>query len=334
MVYVPGRVPGGEFARMLTHRNRRQVDRMKRPSSTKNDPPIAFDRIRWKGHGNYRVLSHYFSVRWNVGGIDDILDRILGPFAVPEDPEEYPNPATDGTPPQYSIIRRQSEGVSYRLLHGDTEMYQSQELPSVLGQLLIYINQMTIRRSADYLLIHAGAVRTPLGDGVLMPAASGSGKTTMVTGLIRAGFDYLSDEGGAIDPVTRMLYPFRKALWMKPGHKELFPELCPNGGGSDWLSGLWPVTPESIRPGSVAGPCPIRFIIGLTYRPGARTEVRPVTTAEGAVLIAGNAFNLGVYRSRAVWLAADVASGARSYRLVSGDLDGGLGAIMELTGQH
>jgi len=293
---------------------------------------MALDRIRWKGQGTYRVLSYYFSVRWNVDGIEDMLDRILGPFAVAEDPEEHLYPSAPGLPPQYFIIRRRSEATPYRLLYGEGEMHRSADLTSVLGQLLIHINQLAIRRSGDYLLIHAGAVRTPSGDGVLMPAQSGSGKTTMVTGLIRAGFDYLSDEGGAIDPVTRMLYPFQKALWLKKGHASLFPELCPNGDGSAWLSGLWPVSPEHIRPDSVGSPCPIRFVIGLTYRSGAPTEVTPVTTAEGAMLILGNAFNLAIYRSRALQLAADVARQARSYRLVSGDLQGGLRAIMNLTG--
>jgi hypothetical protein len=295
---------------------------------------MELDRIRWKGQGTYRVLSYYFSVRWNVDGIEQILDRILGPFAVAEDPEEHLYPSAPGLPPQYSIVRRRSEPMPYRLLYGEGEMSRHYDVSSALGSLLVHINQLAIRRSSDYLLIHAGAVRTPTGDGVLMPAQSGSGKTTLVTALIRAGFDYLSDEGGAIDPVTRMLYPYRKALWLKSGHASLFPDLCPNGDGSAWLSGLWPVPTEDIRPGSVGRPCPIRFIIGLTYRPGAPTEVTPVTTAEGAMLILGNAFNLPVYRSRALPLAADVAKRARSYRLVSGDLDGGLQAIMELTGSR
>jgi hypothetical protein len=297
---------------------------------------MKLDRIRWKGEGTYRMLSYYFAVRWNVSGMEEFVDRVLRPFAVPADPDETPSLATPGMPPQYSIVRRWSERSPYRLLYGGVgkegeEMRRGNGLGDVLAHLIWQLNSQVIRRSGDFLLIHAGSVCSPDGDGVLLPAQPGSGKTTLATGLVQAGFSYLSDEAGAIDPVTRMLHPYQKALTLKRGHALVFPDLCPNGDGSSWLNDIWPVAPENIRPDSVGGPCRVRFIIAPTYRAGAETELTPVTRAEGAMLLLSNGFNVPVYGSRALLLAADVAREAHSYRLVTGDLQSAIAAITKLT---
>jgi hypothetical protein len=297
---------------------------------------MKLDRIRWKGEATYRALSYYFSVRWNVEGIEAFLDRAFGSFAVAVDPDESPWFFTPNVPPQYSIIRRSSERNPYRLLYGgvEGELTRGNNLESVLGQLLTHVNGLAVRRSGDYLLIHAGAVSTPAGQGVLLPAVSGSGKTTLTAALVRSGFRYLSDEAGAIDPVTRMLHPYHKALTLKEGHASVFPELCPNGDGKSWLVGQWPVPTDEIRAGSAGSPCRIRFIIAPTYQSGAATDVTPVTPAEGAMLLLTNTLNLPVYRGRALLIATDVARQARSYRLVTGNVEDALEAITQLTSRR
>ena len=53
---------------------------------------------------------------------------------------------------------------------------------------------LKLMRPAGYFSLHAAAVVSPGGAGMLMVGPSGSGKTTLAVGLIRAGWRYLSDD--------------------------------------------------------------------------------------------------------------------------------------------
>lgn len=298
-------------------------------------PPVVLDRIRWKGEESFRMLSYYFSVRWNVEKAGDRVLYALGDFVVPPDPEEQPEIFAPGLPPRYTIVRRRSGDNRYYLMYGDGIMIGADVLGPLLARLFWHINTQTLRQSSDFLLIHAGSVSTPAGDGVLLPARSGGGKTTLVTALVRSGFTYLSDEGGAVDPVSRMLYPYPRALTLKLGHADVFPELCGRVNGSEWYEGSRWIHPAEIRPGAVGStPCPIRFIVAPEYRPGATTELTRITPAEGAMVLLTHSINLRRYRSRALPLAAEVARRARCYRMVSGNLDDAVRAITELTARR
>ena len=124
-----------------------------------------------------------------------------------------------------------------------------------------------MRTCTDLLLVHAGAVVTPSGSGVLLPAASGSGKTSLVAGLVRAGWGYLSDEVGAIDPVTRRLCPYPKVLSIKPGMFEGFVDLIDPDQGWPISSREWLIAPEVLRADPVADRSDVGLIVFLEHAP-------------------------------------------------------------------
>jgi len=278
------------------------------------------------------MLSYYYSVRWNDQKAGDRVLYALRDFVVPPDPGEQPEIFAPGLPPQYSIVRTRSGGNRYHLMYGEGVMVSTEILGPVLARLFWHINTQTLRQSSDFMLIHAGSVATPAGEGLLLPSRSGGGKTTLVTALVREGFQYLSDEGGAVDPVSRMLYPYPRALTLKMGHKDVFPELCGQVNGSDWYEGSRWIHPAEIRPDAVGvGPFPIRFVISHEYRKGVTTHLTPLTPAQGAMELLTNSLNLRRWRSRALPLVAQVARRARCYRMESGDLNEAVQAITELT---
>ena len=75
---------------------------------------------------------------------------------------------------------------------------------------------------------HAGGVARD-GSGVMLPAEPESGKTTLTAGLVRHGFDYLTDEGVAFRPGTNIVEPYPKPLSIDVGSWPLFPEFEPSG---------------------------------------------------------------------------------------------------------
>jgi hypothetical protein len=304
--------------------------------------PKRLSSLTWSGEATYRVISYYFSLRWNWEAGGSYARRVLEPFAVPPDPDQNRAFPTPGLPAAYSLVdlgpgfpRR------YRLLFADHEIMSSPDPGDVLYTLLTHIQSETFLQTGDFLLIHAGVVATSQGEGVLLPGAAGAGKTTLVAGLVRAGFGYLSDEAAAIDPVSRRVFPYPKALAMKRdrnGRFDLFEDLVATWGDASSSNGKWQpiasqwyVPAEDIRPGAYAGPCEVRFIIAPRYVPGAPTSADPITPAAALVELANQTFNFGRYRRRALPVLSGLVQGSRSYRLVSGDLKEAVRTVTELS---
>jgi len=74
--------------------------------------------------------------------------------------------------------------------------------------------------------IHAGTVGTDKAC-VLMPAAPGSGKSTLTAALTHRGFRYFSDEVALIDAASFMVYPMPLAFCSKSTGWDLFARYYP-----------------------------------------------------------------------------------------------------------
>jgi hypothetical protein len=294
-------------------------------------PRSLLKSLRWEGEAAFRVLSYYFTLRWNWAWGADYVRRLLEGFEVAPDPTEELDPPTPNVPPVYSLVDLgPGQEERYRLLYGDHQLKTGEIPREPILHLLWHVNVEALRRTGHFFMIHAGAVVTPSGEGVLIPGPARSGKTTLVAALVRAGFGYLSDEGGAIDPVTRRLYPYPRALTLKAGAFPHFADVWPDDR-RPLAATEWHVHPELLRPGALSGPCEVGFVIVATYREGAATELTPISPAAAAAELAYNAINLPLYGPRALPILADVAMKARPYRLVAGDLREAVRAVVEAT---
>jgi hypothetical protein len=295
------------------------------------DGSLPPDRL-WKGEARYRALSYDFTVRWNWPRAGTYIRRVLDRFAFSPHPEALWSAGwtPPGALPVYGLVDLgPGEDPRYHLTYGDGVMLSSADPGEVLSRFFMTVNLEAFRQTGDFFLVHAGAVATPSGEGVLLPGGSGAGKTTLVAALVRAGFGYLSDEAGAIDPVTRRLYPYPRALGVKKGAFGLFPELAEKNG-SALIKHERHVLPERIGP--LGGPCHVRFVIAHQYETGATTEVTPIGTAAMVMELARNAWNLGTYGGRSLTLLSEAVRGAKGYKLFSGSLDESVRAVAALTG--
>ncbi|MFQ6062219.1 MAG: hypothetical protein ACE5J9_03460, partial [Methanosarcinales archaeon] len=95
-------------------------------------------------------------------------------------------------------------------------IYTTDNYSDLLQYLDWYIMNTIISGLKELYLIHAGVVA--LGDkGLVFPAESGAGKTTLIMELLKHNFKYLSDEIAPIDPSTLRVLPFPKGLNVKDG---------------------------------------------------------------------------------------------------------------------
>jgi hypothetical protein len=280
----------------------------------------------------YRALSHSFSIRSNSRVALDHADWVLGNFAVPLEPQLSDFLPGQSPPPVYTLVSMgRGAGTHFDLLCDQTKLISGVDRQDSLLRLFGHINLETLRRTGDFVLVHSGAVATPGGEGVILPASSGSGKSTLVLGLVMAGYQYLSDEAAAIDPVSRKLFPFPKAVSIKDGSIELFNGLRKRVGSS-FVSGEMYLPAEEIRRGAAGGPCPIHYVVFPKYQRDADTELVPLSAAEATLEIMMNLLNRHFYGGRALTVLADIARNASCFRLTTGDLGAAIEAVQTVTG--
>src|SRR5205085_1299107 len=104
----------------------------------------------------------------------------------------------------------------------------------------------------ERVFMHAGAVGWN-GKGILLPAESFKGKSTIVTELVRGGAEYYSDDFAVFDE-TGLLYPFPRTIGMRTRDGQYTP---------------YDLTVESLGGRPATGPMPVGLILFTEYEAGA-----------------------------------------------------------------
>ena len=171
----------------------------------------------------------------------------------------------------------------------------------------------------DFVFLHAGAV-TANQEAILLPAAMDTGKSSLTLALLREGFDYLSDEFGAIDPVTARLHPVPRLLHIDDAATRFFPGL--EGTLEDRTVPPFKLTGRFLDPEhigrSVGHPSGVGWIVFPTPRFDGPARLIPISRVEAMESLARASFNLAHYRERAVILLSRVVHGAQLFRLEGG----------------
>ncbi len=112
-----------------------------------------------------------------------------------------------------------SKAVPRRLWRVETEprgaLDQIESLiPLTPDRLISAINLWVISQTRKYYAFHAGVVARD-GLGILLPATSYSGKSTLTAALIQRGFVALSDEIGALELASGRLVGYPRALSLR-----------------------------------------------------------------------------------------------------------------------
>lgn len=132
--------------------------------------------------------------------------------------------------------------------------------PFGLGLLETHLHGTVAFRAPDRIFIHGGAVAY-MDRMIILPAAALTGKTTLVSALVRAGATYYSDQFVVLD-----------------GHGRVHPYAVPlrDPGADQAIAG------QNGDQGKLAGaePLPVGAVVLTTYRPGA--EWRPERLSRGA----------------------------------------------------
>jgi hypothetical protein len=270
---------------------------------------------------SYLALDHAFLIRAEVPRVADLLDGLLSPFR---------DPSPRGRRVPYVVTTGGSSPFVLRV--GARRRYDASSVAEVVDLVLWDVYDRAFRESRRRLVLHA-ALAARRGRGVLMPGRPDAGKTTLVAGLVRAGFAYLSDEAAVFDASTGRFLAFPRPLGMEVATLDLFPGLerrLPSElRSTDRKTRHVPAT--AIRPRSVSESCRLGFVVVPEYLPGAPTTLTPMGRAEALVLLSGSAFDAERFASRGLRPMAGELARAECYRLRTGDLGGAVEAVTSLT---
>lgn len=222
--------------------------------------------------------------------------------------------------------------VDGRAPHADMPLYQA---PAVLEW---GINLVIALRYHCFLMLHAAVVERD-GLALVLPAAPGSGKTTLCAALIHRGWRLLSDEFGLVRPGTIDFLPIPRPMPLK---NESIPLLATFAPESRW----GPVIPNT-RKGTIRHlcpsradidrsdtPAPLRWIVFPQWRADATLDLQPVSPAEGFARIASNAFNYEMLGHEGFRTVRSLVNASSCFTLEYSRLDDAIDAMDAMVRRH
>lgn len=194
-------------------------------------------------------------------------------------------------------------------------------------------NWLLAQRLNVYLLLHAGVLARD-GQALILPAAPGSGKTTLSCALHLAGWRFLSDEFGVVDIERREVLPMVRPAPLKNASIEVR-----RARAGARLGPLFPGT----RKGDVAHFIPSRqsfharheratpkLIVFPRFTAGAALSCISLNPMQAALGLGQNSFNYQALGPVGFETAIALARTTRAYRLTYGDLDEAIAQIEHL----
>lgn len=269
----------------------------------------------------FRMVDRVFEVRTSVTAFRDVMDRLLAPFA---------STGSDAPCLVYEVrtIDHPVDPRRYELLRDDEIVGRVSSIGLLVDLLVRDTTNEVVSTTRKYVAIHAAAAAFE-GRAVIMPGPGGRGKTTTVAGLVRGGWDFLTDEAALISLEDNLVHAFPRPLSVSPGSLELLPglkERIPTMRAS-YRHYDHHVAPEDLRPGCLSGPVPVAFIVFPAYARGAATALAPISRAEALLELLKGTFNLDLLGGTGVAMLAGVVERAPCHRLSIGAIEPAVRAI-------
>jgi hypothetical protein len=229
------------------------------------------DRLGWAAGMSFLSYGIRFGVRTNK---PEVLEQVLD--CLPPEWKPAPSPVVSYL---YSLIvggtpTRPNVRLFNILYMGPARLTRTLDLSEVLRTLESDVALTVAERARRRVFLHAGVVGWR-GRAIVIPGRSFSGKTTLVSELVRAGATYYSDEFAVLDAEGRV-FPYARPLAIREVNEE-----------GVLRTRKIPVEALGGVPG--AGPLPVGLVVATRYERGARCRLRRVSAGKGAMALLANA---------------------------------------------
>jgi hypothetical protein len=256
------------------------------------------DRIDWRAKFSLKSYGVRIGIRSNQpNGLELVRPHL------PRQHELVDLPVVDRL---YSIVvagngtRANTRGLNF--LYADEEtIARSRKLDDVLERFESDLRLFVAEVARHRVFVHAGVVGWK-GKAIVIPGRSYSGKSTLVSELVRAGATYYSDEYAVFDGRGRV-YPFPKPIEMRSegAFKQTKVDVTRLGG----------------RTGSK--PLPVGLVVVTQYKAGARWRQREISNGQAVLALLANTVSARRSPDKALGALQKGVATARSLKGVRGD---------------
>jgi Coenzyme PQQ synthesis protein D (PqqD) len=289
--------------------------------SKENLPP--WDEFSVNEERHYRILGSGFRLRFSSIAQARKVHPILEHLEVREGSSN--ETAVD-------IIEVSNRIVVYRDREGFADCANITELAPIV-KAVVWVT--TVNNHEYFLDIHAGVI----SDGstcILLPAAPGSGKSTLTASLVHAGFQYFSDEVALLEEGTFNVFPVPLAICIKSTGMDVLAETFPilrtlevhlRGDGKQVTymppsAGWLPASNDSR---------PVAALVFPRYTPGASTSFVPLSKGDALkrllveCKVVSTPLDIAKVRALIEWI-----SRTPCHSLSYGSTDGAISAVRSL----
>lgn len=248
-------------------------------------------QTRFQSQGIYlRTGPLVFAVRTPIPLVAAALGRLYGAYSLAED-EDFAD---------FYVEVRRPRGLRawYRpqvVFDFDGRVpFKPLPLSQAFPMLEWGMNWCIANHCHHWLIIHAAVVEKN-GQGIILPAPPGSGKSTLCAALVGRGWRLLSDELAVIDPASGKLIPIPRPVGLKNDSIQIIKDYLPGA--------VFGPACKDTRKGTVAhmaapeADCvntqwvTPRWIVYPRYEAGSDTVLKVHPKGDSLVRLASNAFN-------------------------------------------
>ena len=225
------------------------------------------DRLGWAVGFSLKTYGLRIGIRANdVAGLERVCSHL---------PHDWQPLSSNIVDRLYSIIiggeTSRPNVRRFNLLYGDhVRIARTKDVDEVFDTLESDLRLVVAEFAHNRVFVHAGVVGWK-GHAILIPGRSYSGKSTLVSELVKAGATYYSDEFAVLDARGRV-HPFRKPLEIRE-------------------EGQFKQTRVSIDElGGRTGtkPLPVGLVLVSQYKQGIRWRPRRLSPGEGVLALLAN----------------------------------------------
>jgi hypothetical protein len=259
------------------------------------------DRLGWAAGIAFRAYGLSVGVRVTDRSVLERVQALLPPAW---------KPAADarvrrlfslivGGPTRRAGVRR------FHILYADAvRIVRTHDLEEALRLLDHHLHLYIADRAPRHTFVHAGVVGWN-GHAIVIPGRTYTGKSSLVTALVKAGATYYSDEFAVLDGQGRV-HPYVIPLAIRPGE-----------GGSP------PVKCAVEQIGGVAGtrPLPVGLVLSTRYVNGARFRPRRVSAGRAVLDLLANTLPARRQPERALDALSRITSQAILLRGIRGEAE-------------
>jgi hypothetical protein len=280
--------------------NRRQNETPGRAGPEVLPPPSA---------GHYVALGLRFSVTCDDAGLRNAIQAALGPLA---------SSAVTGARDRRFVVT--AFGDDRYVIELDNEVLRfGSDRREALEWLLWYVNRLVVGASGEYLLVHAASVEID-GRAVLLPGASGAGKSTISAALVLDGFRYVTDELVALTANGDCVVAFPRSLNLDRG--SLLALAAMSFVAPLPESGVLHLSPEALRPGVADRSVP-SMVVFPHHRPKGVSSLHVLADEDALFELMTHTVNLDDHGGRGMQVLGHLVERCPCYRLEVVDLVSG-----------